>query len=498
VQEFITSYANISSPGKKKVEMPNREEIRIAVIDDDEDDYFFISDYIKDIDGKKFVIDWFRDFDTAIQDIRAKGHHLYFVDYFLGSKTGLDLLKEAASLKFDRPIVLLTGFGSKDIDIKAMESGATDYLIKSELNTEKLERCIRYALERTNFLEELKARETKYRTLFEGSKDAVFIADTSLEFTEANHSAKLLLAPSDGVLIGKSLYEFIDDDVQKARILDLVKTSGNIDDLEIKLKADEKEPRSCLLSLYVLKDTDQSPVVHGIIHDITNIKRAELSNLQAEKLAANERLIRMLAHEIRNPLNNIILSVEHLMPTEDETQKDFLNIIQRNSTRINQIISELLNLASPAELAFQEINLQDIMDESLARASDRIKLHQISVEKNYPSTPMPVLVDKTKLVIAFTNIMINAIEAMEPGKGQLTISLFEAPTGTTVSIKDNGKGIPREFLSKLFDPFFTLKKNGMGLGLTASYSIIQSHKARLTVDSKENVGTNFIIGFPKE
>src|SRR5687767_9073228 len=254
-------FHNIETAGKTTTgDMGIGEEIRIAIIDDDEDDYFFISDFIKNIDGKNYSTDWFKDFDSAIQDIRKKGHHLYFVDYFLGNKTGLDLLKEAASLKFDRPIVLLTGFGSKDIDIKAMESGATDYLNKSELNTEKLERCIRYSLERTSFLEELKARETRYRTLFEGSKDAVFIADTSLTLMEANHSARLLLVTNTGILTGRSLYNFIDDEVQKARIRDLVKTAGNIDDLEIKVRGDDKELKNCLLSLYVLKQPDQSPV----------------------------------------------------------------------------------------------------------------------------------------------------------------------------------------------------------------------------------------------
>jgi PAS domain S-box-containing protein len=431
-----------------------------------------------------------------MQDIRAKGHHLYFVDYFLGSKTGLDLLKEASTLNLDRPIILLTGFGSKDIDIKAMESGATDYLVKSELNTEKLERCIRYSLERTTFLEELKARENKYRTLFESSKDAVFIADTNLNFIEVNHSASVLLEWSTGVLTGRSLYDFIDDEVQKARIKDLVRTFGNIDDLEIKIRADGKEVKNCLLSLYVLKDN--APVVHGIIHDITNIKKAEFSNLQAEKLVANERLIRMLAHEIRNPLNNIILSVEHLMPIGDETQKDFLGIIQRNSIRINQIISELLNLASPAELVFEKHSLQNILDESLSRAMDRIRLHQIQVEKNFPEKSLEIPVDKTKLLIAFTNILINAVEAMEPGKGILAITAKATDNSYTVSIRDNGRGIPREYLSRLFDPFFTLKKNGMGLGLTASYSIIQSHKAKMQVESAENEGTNFIISFNKD
>jgi len=477
--------------------LPNGELIRIAVIDDDEDDFLFISDYIKAIDGKKFTTDWFRDYDSAIADIRNRSHHLYFVDYFLGNKTGLDLLKEAAAMNFDRPIVLLTGFGSKDIDVKAMESGATDYLVKSELNTEKLERCMRYALERTNFLEELKARETKYRNLFEASKDAVFIADADLVFTEANQSAFHLLESKSGTLTGRSLYDFIGDEVQKARIRDLVKTSGNIDDLEIKIRRDDKEIRTCLLSLRVQENPGQ-PLVHGIIHDITNIKKAELLNLQAEKLAANERLIRMLAHEIRNPLNNIILSVEHLLPAnEDDSQKNFLSIIERNSIRINQIITELLNLASPAELVFEKHSLQSIMEESLSRASDRIMLHNIKVEKDYPGVPLVIPADMNKLVIALTNILINAVEAMEINEGKLQIKMEETANAYILSIKDNGRGIPREYLSKLFDPFFTLKKNGMGLGLTASYSIIQSHKASLQVESNPGEGTNFIISFPK-
>ena len=379
-----------------------------------------------------------------------------------------------------------------------MQCGATDYLVKSELTTEKLERCIRYSLERTSFLQELKVNEAKYRNLFEGSKDAVFIADTELAFTEVNQSAKVLLQSKTGSLLNHTLYDFIDDEVQKARIRDLVKNAGKIDDLEIKVLGEDKEIKNCLLSLYVLRHAHQLPVVHGIIHDITNIKKAEFTNLQGEKLAANERLIRMLAHEIRNPLNNIILSVEHLMPeNEDDGQKDFLEIIQRNSLRINQIISELLNLASPAELVFEKYTLQDLVDESLERASDRIKLNKIQVEKKYPASPLTVAADKSKLLIAFTNILINAVEAMEVEKGKLLVTIDESNDRYKIAIKDNGRGIPREYLSKLFDPFFTLKKNGMGLGLTASYSIIQSHGANMQVESNVDKGTQFTISFNK-
>jgi signal transduction histidine kinase len=205
----------------------------------------------------------------------------------------------------------------------------------------------------------------------------------------------------------------------------------------------------------------------------------------------------MLAHEIRNPLNNIILSIEQLIPLErDEFQKSFMDIIQRNSLRINNIITELLNLAKPSDLILLEHSLQEIMDESIARTADRIKLQNIHVKKHYPAHPVILNADKEKLVIVFTNIIINAIEAMGVN-GLLNISITESEEGYEVCIKDNGKGFSKEFQSRLFEPFFTMKKNGMGLGLTVAYSILQSHNAKIRAQSKENEGTEFQVSFKK-
>jgi PAS domain S-box-containing protein len=477
--------------------MPNQNKIRIAVIEDDEDDFLIIKDYISEIEGKSFVVDWFQDYNTAIEAIKNKSYHLYFVDYFLGHKTGLDLLDAASELNCKEPIILLTGLGNKAIDIKAMERGATDYLVKNDLSTEKLERCIRYALERSNFLKELKTREAKYRTLFENSKDAVFITDDQLNLSEVNDAAVQLLGYSENELVGRNLREFIAEHRLNGRFKKL-NDGGSIEDNEIKIINNSNETRDCLLSLASQRQADDETfVMHGIIHDITKIKMAEAANLQAEKLAANERLIRMLAHEIRNPLNNIILSIDQLLPLEkDEMAKNFMDIIQRNSLRINNIITELLNLAKPSELVLVEQPLQEIIDESLSRTGDRIKLQNIQVKKNYPSETVLIQADREKLVIAFTNIIINAIEAMG-SDGLLTITITSSDDGYEVCIKDNGKGIPRENLSRLFEPFFTMKKNGMGFGLTVSYTILQSHNAKIKVHSKENEGTSFQINFKK-
>ena len=477
--------------------MLNAGSVRIAIIDDDEDDYFIIADSITSIEGSQFTISWINNYDNAIRSLRSREFDIYLVDYRLGKNTGLELLQEARAARIDEPIVLLTGKGNKDIDIKAMESGATDYLVKSELTTEKLERCIRYSLDRAVALKELRARENKYRNLFTSSKDAVFIATEDLLFTEVNDAAAQLFGVQAKELTNKDFRSYLKDDSQKQRFIDCYQSKASINDMELEIQGN-KETHFCLLSLSYLESSNGHSLVHGILHDITHIKKAEVANLQSQKLAANERLMRILAHEIRNPLNNISLSVDHfdLMEEEDpEMEKNLIDIIRRNCTRINHIITELLNLTRPQELSFETHSLQDIMEECLSINSDRLELQKISVRKAFPTEVLEISADKPKLLLAFNNILVNAIEAMPSQQGELEVSISKITNGASVSIRDNGSGIPEEYLSKLFEPFFTLKKNGIGLGLAACYSIIQSHNASVRVESEVNKGTEFVVSF---
>jgi len=475
--------------------MLHQSKIRILIIDDDEDDFLIIRDYITEIDGNEFVIDWCPSYDEAIEKFRSRKYDIYFVDYKLDYKTGLELLQEVNAENSDQPIVLLTGKGNKTIDVKAMEYGATDYLVKSDLNSEKIERCIRYSLDRAESIKELKNREEKYRNLFEGSRDAVLIADEKLHFIELNEAASKLFDCCEADLVGRNFLDFIKKPDDRKRITQLLGKAEKFSGLQVIIES--KQPTTCELSIIPLKTSGNQTLLHGIIHDISHIKKAEVANLQTQKLAANERLMRILAHEIRNPLNNISLSIDHLSdPQPDEERvKRLLEILKRNTERINQIISELLNLTRPQELNFEDLTLQEILDESIAMADDRISLRQVKLTKTYPTSPLYMVADKRKLSIAFSNILINAIEAMESSKGELIVALSALPNGSCVSIKDNGKGIPEEYLQKLFEPFFTLKPDGIGLGLATSYSIIQSHRGNVQVESKLNEGTSFTILF---
>ena len=253
---------------------------RILIVDDDEDDFIITSDYIRSIEGVRYEIDWCPTYARAVEHIRQRQYQLYLVDYRLGAKTGLDLLKEAVKLNCEEPIILLTGKGNKAVDNEAMVIGAMDYLIKSELNTEKLERSIRYSLERAGALKALRTNERKYRIIFERSKDAVFIADEGLRFRDMNNATSELLGYAQVDLLNLSLYDLILEG--KDKVYEGLSQSKEIDDVEITLADRQGEKKYCVISASMEMGHDDVPYVQGIIHDITNLKKAEKATLQAE------------------------------------------------------------------------------------------------------------------------------------------------------------------------------------------------------------------------
>ena len=478
---------------------PAKIPLNILIIDDDEDDFFITSEYIKNINnGYSFNIEWCAAYGDALGKICSSRHDIYFVDYRLGAKNGLDLIKDALENKCEEPMILLTGKGSNEIDVMAMQVGAVDYLIKSELTTEKLERCIRYALGRYEFIKALRSNEQKFRSLFEKSKDSVFIADENLVFKDVNPATTALSEFTKEELLELSLFELLANKEDKKLIKNQLILQGEVTDKELDLLTKNKEKINCILSVSRQKDSKGNYYMQGVIHDITNLKKSEKATLQSEKLSATQRLVRTLAHEVRNPLNNIYLSLEQLVSEiQMDEPKIYLDIINRNSKRISSLITELLDSSRPTEIVLEKTLLQTVLDDSIAAAMDRIKLKRIGLDIQYKSPEAFIMGDSNKLKIAFLNIIINAIEAMSEDEGNLLLVIDENPENYVVSINDNGSGISEENLVKLFEPYFTSKPNGMGLGLSSTLNIIRSHKAFIEVNSKLNVGTSFIITFKK-
>ena len=254
------------------------------------------------------------------------------------------------------------------------------------------------------------------------------------------------------------------------------------------------------------------------IEELDKANKELIKMRSIEKFAATGRIARTIAHEVRNPLTNINLAVEQLQSelkakeagspkvadntkaagnakvAENTDSADImLEMIARNSARINLLITDLLNSTKFTELVYQRFSANQLLDETLELAKDRITLKNVTVIKTYMNGICDILVDQERIKIAFLNIIVNAIEAMDPGSGILQLKTFSRDDKCIISITDNGPGIDEESLSKVFEPYFTSKTRGTGLGLTNTQNIILNHKGQIGLESKKGIGTTFTI-----
>ncbi len=235
--------------------------------------------------------------------------------------------------------------------------------------------------------------------------------------------------------------------------------------------------------------------LEGNIQNLKNINK-ELKELRAnEKFASTGRVARTIAHEVRNPLTNISLATEQLRETEIHNPESvlLLEMINRNTDRIDQLVSDLLNSTRFIQLDMVRANIQDLLEETLVMANDRINLKEVKLGRDYCPDDCFVLVDIEKIKLAFLNIILNAIEAMEGKEGVLTLTTEKTENKCLITISDIGVGMDEETIQSLFEPFFTRKLKGNGLGLTNTQNIILNHKGSITVKSDPGKGTNFKV-----
>lgn len=205
-----------------------------------------------------------------------------------------------------------------------------------------------------------------------------------------------------------------------------------------------------------------------------------------------------LAHEIRNPITNINLSVDILRTMlPDNASKVYLDIIARGTTRINDLVTKLLHQQQESQIPEEGFLMHKLLDEALHLAEDRIRLKQITVLKNYAEKDCRVVLHRSKIKISLVNIILNAIDAMKAGKGRLKLSTRSARGKYIIEVQDNGCGINKENLKHIFKPFYSSKPNGLGVGLSASYALLQSDHVEVAVRSTEGKGTCFILTFQR-
>ena len=204
----------------------------------------------------------------------------------------------------------------------------------------------------------------------------------------------------------------------------------------------------------------------------------------------------VLAHEVRNPLSTINLAVEMLRSaTSDADRKLYMDIIIRGSSRINDLVIDLLLSLEATKTQSEKYSMFQLIEEVLSMIKDRIMLKNIAVRKDYATLDCKILVNKQEMIIALTNIIINAIDAMSSDNGKLKLITKSINGKCVIEIEDNGIGISKENLKNIFKPHFSNKLGGMGLGLSTTLDILHSNHASVDVRSEEGKGTRFILSF---
>jgi two-component system sensor histidine kinase HydH len=230
-------------------------------------------------------------------------------------------------------------------------------------------------------------------------------------------------------------------------------------------------------------------------------QKALLAQLnQAERLAALGEIVAGVAHEIRNPLGIISSTAELLGQRLEkyEPHDRLAQIIVEESNRLNQTVTEFLDFARPREPSLRPCNLEEILERNLEFLHPEIEKYHITVERQYHLDGHPLAADPDLLYRAFMNILMNAIQALPEG-GKITVTTGFGPhqdNGVQIQIQDDGEGIEPETVQKIFNPFFTTKDMGSGLGLPIVKSIIESHQGTVRIDSTPGQGTIVSIVLP--
>ena len=217
---------------------------------------------------------------------------------------------------------------------------------------------------------------------------------------------------------------------------------------------------------------------------------------RSEKLAAMGYLSAGIAHEIRNPLNSISLFVQLLHQTATEPdQLEYQGKILKEVDRIDSIIRKLLDASRRTRTISSNVQINQVIDSAVEAFSPQTESRKIQVDRRYHCVPPPITADPTELEQIFTNLFLNALDAMSHG-GHLIIELFEKDGRVIVRVADSGNGISSDVLPSIFDPFFSTKNRGTGMGLPVAQRIARMYEGNMEVEVTSPKGTTFRLEFP--
>jgi signal transduction histidine kinase len=234
------------------------------------------------------------------------------------------------------------------------------------------------------------------------------------------------------------------------------------------------------------------------LHDVESVREIESDLELSRRLAAIGRLTAGVGHEVKNPINAIVVHLELMrnkLGDSNHRAMRHLEVIESEIQRLDRVVQTLVDFSRPVELQLKEQDLRRVVSAVLMLASAELETRNVHVQSDLPDRPVMAKVDADLLKQALLNVVLNGAQAMAEG-GKLSVRLAEDGRMAYLSIHDQGSGIPDDVRDKIFDLYFTTKKDGSGIGLAMTYRIVELHNGSIEVESDATHGTTFILRFP--
>lgn len=350
---------------------------------------------------------------------------------------------------------------------------------------------------------QLAETETKFRDLFDNIGEGVFISDGKGNITDCNQALCDMIGYTSDEFLGMNYYRdlFVNaDDVMDFRRR--FTEQGKISDYELQIRRKDGSIRDVSMSGYATKNpVGQTLSYQGMMRDVTEAKRLRSQLTQSSKLSAMGQMASQLAHELNNPIYGIMNCLELLkdvVPASHRKRK-YLDLAYNECKRTSGLLIKMLKFFKPDDEHKTLTDINKLLEETLLFYEKQFKNLNIRISTNLAPDLPSIMGVGSQLKQVFINMIINANTAMPAGGDLLVESRFVPDQNhVVVTIEDTGIGIPRGSLDRIFDAFFTTKKEvkGVGLGLSICFGLIKDHAGSIDVKSEEGKGTRFSIHLP--